>query len=197
MREKTGVQEAFGVEDLLGPELGRVVCGAVGSVARLHDVDAENLIAEVQSELALKMLSGRFAGQDPRRARFQTFLAQVARNCAKDLLRRQRRSSPTEHADLEVLADRRRRAGTPIVEAILQDERRAMLEEAMESLRAEDPRGARILEARYLDGLPYERIAEEVGAGSPRTIHLWAHRAWRSLHEQLRKRGILCSADKG
>jgi RNA polymerase sigma factor (sigma-70 family) len=191
MREQTGVQDAFCAEDLLGPEFRRLVSGAVGSLARQHGVDGESLIAEVQSELVLKMLSGRFAGQDPRRARFQTFLAHVARNCARDLLRRQRRSSPTEPADLEVLADRRRLAGTPIVDAILEDERRAMLDEALESLRAEDPRGARILEARYLDGLPYERIAEEVGAGSPETIHLWAHRARRSLHRRLRRCGIV------
>jgi len=188
--EKKGASAPWKVEDLLDGELGRVVRGAVGSVAREHDADIEELIPEVLSDLALRMLTGRFAGQDPRRARFETFLSKVARNCARDILRRRRRLAPVEPSELDVIAGRHGGPGSLPLDEVIREERRALLGEALESLGAEDPRGARILEARYLDGLPYEEIAREVGAGSAEAVHLWAHRARRSLLARLRRCGM-------
>lgn len=178
------------VEEIFSGELGGVVRSAVRSVAR-GCVDREALVSDVCSELAVGLLSGAFSAHDPGRSSFRTYLAAAARNRARDLLRRSR--SRSRHVSLDsgepdqAPVPQAGRSCMPL-EALLDEEERAVLRAGLRELRAWDPIGSRILEARYLEGLSYEAIVEELGFRSLDNLHVRAHRARRALGRWLRNR---------
>jgi len=163
--------------------LASVVKSSVYSVTGFRARNAESLVAEVQSDLALKILSGGFTGFKSERASFKTYLARAAHNAAIDILRKHLSVS----ASIEKLESTYGDLATPSNgalsphDSILRKEKSEALQEALERLKEVDPLGYRILMARYVDGLSYSRIAKGLHIPNTERLHLRAHRARRRL----------------
>jgi RNA polymerase sigma factor (sigma-70 family) len=168
---------------MLCDELREVVRSAVASVVRERRLDLEALVAEVESDLAERLLTGRFSGHDAARASFKTYLAAAARNRAIDLLGRGRRRSVSlddliERGDFAPASSSGR---DDPCEAAIENEERFLLLEALRDLAEDDPKGAYLLEALYLEGLSYDELAQRLGAAKVSDLHLRAHRARQAL----------------
>jgi len=163
--------------------LAGAVKASVYSVTGFCTRNAESLVAEVQSDLALKILSGGFAGFKSERASFKTYLARAARNAALDILRK-RLSVSVSMENLESVCGNLGASSNGALsphDAILRKEQHEALQEALGRLKEIDPLGYRILMARYVDGLSYSRIAKGLHIPNTERLHLRAHRARRRL----------------
>lgn len=168
-----------------------VVETAVGSARRCGRTDFATLLAEVESELALRMLSGKFDADDVTRVTFCAYLSRAARNIARDLLGR-RRARTVVGADCDDVAPAAgwgASLGDGPQDALLRKERDAALRAALERLAAEQPPAAAILRARFFEGLSYPEIARRLGV-EPKQVHLRAHRARTRLREMLETQSI-------
>jgi len=163
--------------------LASVVKSSVYSVTGSRARNAESLIAEVQSDLAFKILSGGFAGFNSEQVSLKTYLARAAHNAALDILRKRLSTSilienlERECGDLTTSSN----AVPAPHDSILRKEQYEALQEALGRLKEVDPLGYRILKARYVDGLSYSRIAQALDIPNTERLHLRAHRARRRL----------------
>jgi RNA polymerase sigma factor (sigma-70 family) len=176
------ISHPAGVEEVLCGRRSGIIRSAVLAVARQAGADGDALLAEVRSELAIKMLSGRFP--EIGGTAFDAYLAASARNCAWDLIRRLPRWVSLDAGGAEIGRDARLGSEEEPWEVVARDEEEASLEEALRFLERKDPKGAGILKAHYLERIPYREIAERLGAASVEAVHLRAHRARRMLRRR-------------
>jgi len=115
----------------------------------------------------------------------KAFLFTAARNAAFDLFRR-RRAHPTEsvtdHAELTVLAEQ--------PDAAEQVDQRYELEVLADAVRALPDRCRQVLMLRYLDGLAYKEIADQLGI-SPETVKVHMAKGMRRCAAFFAERGLL------
>jgi RNA polymerase sigma factor (sigma-70 family) len=179
------------VESLLTGELRETVRITVLSVAHGRPCDREGLVAEVFSELAVRMLSGKFAGHDPARASMKTYIGAAARNIAIDILRGRCRTVSLEDIEgFEPSADGRIGRSAPW-DNLVEEEQRRILHEALDRFEEVDPRGAGILKDLFFEEISYDEIARKLGVEKVEIVHLWAHRARASFRKMLRKTAVL------
>ena len=158
--------------------LAGIVKSSVYSVMGTGTRNAELLVAEVQSDLALKILSGGFACFKPEQASFKAYLARAAHNATLDILRKHLSASDSIENLKAVCGDI---AAPSPYNSILRREQYEALQEALERLKEVDPLGYRILMARYVDGRSYSQIAKGLHISNTERLHLRAHRARRRL----------------
>jgi RNA polymerase sigma factor (sigma-70 family) len=115
----------------------------------------------------------------------KAFLFTAARNAAFDLFRR-RRASPTEavtdHTELTALAEQ--------PDAAEQVDQRYELEVLADAVRALPDRCRQVLMLRYLDGLAYKEIADQLGI-SPETVKVHMAKGMRRCAAFFAERGLL------
>jgi len=169
--------------EMLCDEMKEIVRSAVASVVGGRRLDLEALVAEVESDLALRALTGRLSGQAAARASFKTYLAAAARNRTIDLLGRGRRRSVSLDEIIERgdFAPASRSTKNDPCEAAIENEERGLLLQGLRDLAEEDPRGAYLLEALYFEGLSYDELARRLGTPNVSALHLRAHRARQAL----------------
>jgi len=173
------------VVEILFHRHGEVVAGTVRAVAGGANRAHPDLVAEVQSELAVAMLAGRFNGYSPGRASFKAYLRAAARNTAVSVLRRSGRTARLVGDNGAEGAEQAAASEPGPERALLDRERAEAVEAALEHLEQTDPLGTRILRARYLDGHPYPQIAQTLGLADVKAVHQRGHRTRRRLAQIL------------
>jgi RNA polymerase sigma-70 factor (ECF subfamily) len=156
----------------------RSVIRAVGRL--LRGADAET----VTHEVFYRLLSNARFRENFQGGSLDAWLAQVATNLARDLLRRQRREQPEEAGrDAEARAEADKRAEG----ATFADQVEAKL--LVERFRAErlPPEWGPVFDARFLRQLPQREAALELGI--PRTTLVYQEQRVRALLEDFLLRG--------
>jgi RNA polymerase sigma factor (sigma-70 family) len=177
------------VESLLTGDLRETVRITVFSVASGKPCDREGLLAEVMSELAVRMLSGKFAGHDPAKASLKTYMGAAARNIAIDILRGRRRTVSLEDLEVDPPAGGRVGRSGP-GDDLVREEQSRIIRDALDRFERADPRGARILKDLFFEEIPYEEVARKLGVEKVEIVHLWAHRARASFRKLLRREAV-------
>jgi RNA polymerase sigma factor (sigma-70 family) len=143
--------------------------------------DHDDLVQETYARLLRAKASGgvRYT---------KAFMFTAARNVAFDLFRR-RRAKPTErvtdHAELAALAEQPSAA-----EAV---DQRYELEVLADAVRALPDRCRQVIMLRYLDGLAYKEIADQLGI-SPETVKVHMAKGMRRCAAFFAERGLLDTA---
>ena len=174
------------VAEILFVRHSEVVAGAVRAVARGANLDHDELVDEVRSELAIAMLSGRFGGYEESRASFETYLSAAARNAAVSILRRSKRHpQPLGDKGNDAHPGPDDDATTPEL-AMLARERQQAVHAALDDLAKADPLATDILRARYLEGRAYPEIARCMGFLHPKAMYVRAYRGRVRLASMLK-----------
>ena len=111
-------------------------------------------------------------------AKFKNWLAEIARNCARDRLRGQR----VDIVSINEVSEHTFQAPDSLDAQLIRDEQTALIRSAMESLSAKDKE---IVKGYYLDGASYDELIRTHGL-SYKAISVRLSRAKRKLVKRLR-----------
>ena len=167
-RARNGDEQAF--TDLVGRYHAFVYAIVIGIMKNSHDAE------EVAQDVFVNAYRGLPQLKDT--AKFKGWLAEIARNCARDWLRKQRVNNiPIDEVDEHTLQ-------TPdsLDAGLIRDEQRAIIRGALESLSEKD---REIVQGYYLDGASYDELTRAHGL-SYKAISFRLSRAKRKLSKRLR-----------
>ena len=166
-RARAGDEQAFA--DLVGRYHAFVYGVVIGIIKNVNDAE------EVVQDVFLNTYRGLSQLEDA--TKFKGWLAEIARNCARDRMRKQRVNT----VPIDEVSDHTLQTSDSLDAQLLRDEQRALIRSAMESLSDKDKE---IAQAYYLDGESYDELIRTHGL-SYKAISFRLSRAKRKLSIRL------------
>ena len=166
-RARAGDEQAFA--DLVGRYHAFVYGVVIGIIKNVNDAE------EVVQDVFLNTYRGLSQLEDA--TKFKGWLAEIARNCARDRMRKQRVNT----VPIDEVSDHTLQSSDSLDAQLIRDEQRALIRSAMESLSDKDKE---IAQAYYLDGESYDELIRTHGL-SYKAISFRLSRAKRKLSIRL------------
>ena len=166
-RARAGDEQAFA--DLVGRYHAFVYGVVIGIIKNVNDAE------EVVQDVFLNTYRGLSQLEDA--TKFKGWLAEIARNCARDRMRKQRVNT----VPIDEVSDHTLQSSHSLDAQLIRDEQRALIRSAMESLSDKDKE---IAQAYYLDGESYDELIRTHGL-SYKAISFRLSRAKRKLSIRL------------
>ena len=167
-RARAGDEQAFA--DLVGRYHAFVYGVVIGIIKNVNDAE------EVVQDVFLNTYRGLSQLEDA--TKFKGWLAEIARNCARDRMRKQRVNT----VPIDEVSEHTLQTSDSLDARLIRDEQRALIRSAMESLSDKDKE---IAQAYYLDGESYDELIRIHGL-SYKAISFRLSRAKRKLSKLLR-----------
>ena len=166
-RVQAGDEEAF--SELMRAYYAYVYAIVIGIVSNPHDAE------EIVQDTFLSAYRGLALLEDT--AKFKSWLAEIARNRARDRLRKQR----VDTVSIDEVGEHTLQAPDAIDEQLIRDEQLELIRRAMETLSEKDREIAR---SYYLDGASYDELIQTHGL-SYKAISFRLSRAKQRLTKRL------------
>ena len=160
-------EQAFA--DLVGRYHAFVYAVVIGTIKNVHDAE------EVVQDVFVNVYRGLSQLEDA--TKFKGWLAEIARNCARDRMRKQR----VDTVPIDEVSEHTLQTSDSLDARLIRDEQRALIRSAMESLSDKDKE---IAQAYYLDGESYDELIRTHGL-SYKAISFRLSRAKRKLSIRL------------
>ncbi len=166
-RARAGDEQAF--SDLVGRYHAFVYGVVIGIIKNVNDAE------EIVQDVFLNTYRGLPQLEDT--TKFKGWLAEIARNCARDQMRKQR----VDTVSIDEVSEHVLQTSDSLDARLIRDEQRALIRSAMESLSEKDKE---IAQAYYLDGESYDELIRTHGL-SYKAISFRLSRAKRKLSIRL------------
>lgn len=166
-RARAGDEQAFA--DLVGQYHAFVYAVVNRIIKNVHDAE------EVVQDVFVNVYRG--LPQLENTTKFKGWLAEIARNCARDRMRKQR----VDTVPIDEVGEHTLQTSDPVDARLIRDEQRALIRSAIESLAGKDKE---IAQAYYLDGESYDELIRTHGL-SYKAISFRLSRAKRKLSIRL------------
>ena len=166
-RARAGDEQAFA--DLVGRFHAFVYGIVIGIITNVNDAE------EVVQDVFLNTYRGLPQLEDT--TKFKGWLAEIARNCARDRMRKQR----VDTVPIDEVSEHKLQTPDSLDARLIRDEQRDLIRSAMESLSEKDKE---IAQAYYLDGESYDELIRTHGL-SYKAISFRLSRAKRKLSIRL------------
>ena len=167
-RAQNGDEQAF--SDLVRRYHAFVYAIVLGIMKNSHDAE------EVVQDVFVNAYRGLLQLEDA--VKFKSWLAEIARNCARDRLRGQR----VDTVSINEVSEHTLQSPDALAEQLIRAEQRALIHNAVESLSQKDKE---IVQGYYLDGASYDELIRTHKL-SYKAISVRLSRAKRKLSKRLR-----------